>query len=142
MRDKIDAGIGGEVGGGDRADGTGPQRGEAQHGQCLKCPDIEGVGAGFRVPWSSRHRCRGRPHRFDELDAHQAVAAGGKLRSRMRCSVAAGAELLGEVAVEVGERLEEAFGVAQAHPGEAGRVLGERADAVGQDGWRRRGPAA
>ena len=51
---------------------------------------------------------------------------------RMR-SVAACPQLIGQVAVEVREGLEETFGVAQAHPGEAGRILGQRAQPLRQD---------
>ena len=43
----------------------------------------------------------------------------------MRCVVALGAQLLGEVDVEVGERLKEALWMSQSGTGEAGGVVGQ-----------------
>ena len=76
---------------------------------------------------------------LDEPDADQAVLAGGEgqVAGRRERSVAAGAQLVGQVAVEVGEGLEEPFGMAQPHPREAGRVLGQCAEPFREDG---RGP--
>ena len=62
--------------------------------------------------------------RFNEPDTDEAVDAGGDGRFAAR----AAAQDVREVAVEVGERLQEAFGMAQPDAGEAGGVATAVAD--------------
>ena len=64
--------------------------------------------------------------RLDELDTDEAVDAGGDGQFAARVA----AQHVREVAVEVGERLQESLGMPEPDPRDAGGVVGQRAHAL------------